>query len=138
MLNQEQIAPTDQKRQLSEAEMKTLLAGDYPPQAGSYILSMLMLLNDGALDESDFYSTVRPNQVKTVEEYLTRYSQSRGVKIPRVSAELQTKFDEINRQVAALRQALIDRAPLSQIYNLSRDLSLFCGAHPPRIPSLEQ
>lgn len=136
MLNQEAI--TEQKRQLSEAEIKTLLAGDYPPQAGSYVLSMLMLFNDGALEEPDFYAAVNPAQVKTIEEYLARYCQSRGVELPAVSTGLQEKFQKINAQVATLRQALKERAPLSQIYSFARELSLFCGAHPSRIPIFEQ
>jgi len=136
MLNQEAVA--EQKRQLSESEIKTLIAGDYPPQAGSYILSMLMLLGDGALEQADFYSTVSPNKVKTIEEYLNRYSRSRNVEIPSVSSELQKKIMVINGQVTALRQALVEKAPLFQIYNLARELSLFCGAHPARIPAFEQ
>jgi len=136
MLNQEAVA--EQKRQLSESEIKTLIAGDYPPQAGSYILSMLMLLGDGALGQTDFYSTVSPNTVKTIEEYLNHYGRSRGVDIPLVSDELQKKFVAINEQVIALRQALVEKAALFQIYNLARELSLFCGAHPARIPAFEQ
>ena len=104
-------------RKLTEKDLEQFMKGDYPQNGPDYVVASLNTVETGFRTPQQFYEKIHPEWLMNFEEYIDKKLVKRdGYTKPDSLGSLQERADVIAKLIAQLKQELIDRKPLAEIY----------------------
>ncbi len=104
-------------RKLTEKDLEQFIKGDYPQNGPDYVITLLHSVEMGFRTSQQFYEKIHPEWLLNFEEYIEQKLVKRdGYAKPDSLGSLQPRVEIIARLIGQLKQELIDRKPLTEIY----------------------